>query len=75
MRHFFGGIGEAAREAARTAQTRAGGGHAAPSTLAAGYRYAEMGYTSCFEPAVVPANAGCWLMLSAMAYTGMFMTS
>ena len=42
---------------ARTAQTRAGGGHAAPSTLAAGYRYAEMGYTSCFEPAVVPANA------------------
>ena len=42
---------------ARTALTRAGGGHAAPSTLAAGYRYAEMGYTSCFEPAIVPANA------------------
>lgn len=37
--------------------TRSGGGHAAPSTLAAGYRYAEMGYTSCFEPAVLPANA------------------
>lgn len=41
----------------RTAQTRSGGGHAAPSTLAAGYRYAEMGYTSCFEPAVLPVNA------------------
>lgn len=41
----------------RTALTRSGGGHAAPSTLAAGYRYAEMGYTSCFEPAVLPVNA------------------
>ncbi len=41
----------------RTDLTRSGGGHAAPSTLAAGYRYAEMGYTSCFEPAVLPVNA------------------
>jgi formylmethanofuran dehydrogenase subunit A len=41
----------------RSDLTRSGGGHAIPSTLAAGYRYAEMGYTSCFEPAVLPANA------------------
>jgi formylmethanofuran dehydrogenase subunit A len=41
----------------RTAITRSGGGHAAPSTLSAGYRYAEMGYTSCFEPAILPVNA------------------
>ena len=42
---------------AHTACTRAGSGHAAPSTMTAGYRYAEMGYTACFEPAIVPANA------------------
>ncbi len=36
---------------------RAGCGHAAPSTLTTGYRYAEMGYTSCFEPALLPVNA------------------
>ncbi|MFL6652001.1 MAG: formylmethanofuran dehydrogenase subunit A [Sulfurifustaceae bacterium] len=42
---------------ASTAHTRAGSGHAAPSTFAAGYRYAEMGYTACFEPAIVPSNA------------------
>ncbi|MCP3661733.1 MAG: formylmethanofuran dehydrogenase subunit A [Gammaproteobacteria bacterium] len=41
----------------RTTRTRSGGGHAAPSTLVAGYRYAEMGYTSCFEPAILPVNA------------------
>jgi len=41
----------------RTGSTRSGGGHAAPSTLAAGYRYAEMGYTCCFEPAILPINA------------------
>lgn len=35
----------------------AGCGHAAPSTFATGYRYAEMGYTACFEPAMLPANA------------------
>lgn len=36
---------------------RAGCGHAAPSTWTTGYRYAEMGYTACFEPAMLPANA------------------
>ena len=41
----------------RTATTRAGCGHAAPSTITTGYRYTEMGYTSCFEPAMLPANA------------------
>lgn len=41
----------------RTKLTRSGCGHAAPSTLTAGYRYAEMGYTACFEPAMLPANA------------------
>ena len=42
---------------ARTELTRAGTGHAVPSTLLTGYRYAEMGYTACFEPAMLPANA------------------
>ena len=36
---------------------RAGCGHAVPSTLTTGYRYAEMGYTAGFEPAVLPTNA------------------
>jgi formylmethanofuran dehydrogenase subunit A len=36
---------------------RAGCGHAVPSTLTAGYRYAEMGYTAGFEPAMMPINA------------------
>jgi formylmethanofuran dehydrogenase subunit A len=40
-----------------TALTRASCGHAAPGTLATGYRYAEMGYTACFEPAMLPINA------------------
>ena len=44
-------------EVAHTALTRAGTGHALPSTLITGYRYAEMGYTACFEPAMLPANA------------------
>jgi formylmethanofuran dehydrogenase subunit A len=44
-------------EVARTDLTRAGSGHAVPSTLITGYRYAEMGYTACFEPAMLPANA------------------
>lgn len=35
----------------------AGCGHAAPSTWSTGYRYAEMGYTACFEPAMLPTNA------------------
>ena len=42
---------------ARTDVTHAGCGHAVPSTHLAGYRYAEMGYTACFEPAMLPANA------------------
>jgi formylmethanofuran dehydrogenase subunit A len=42
---------------ARTALTRASCGHAAPGTFATGYRYAEMGYTACFEPAILPVNA------------------
>lgn len=42
---------------AATRLTRAGCGHAAPSTLTTGYRYAAMGYTTCFEPAMLPANA------------------
>jgi len=36
---------------------RSGNGHAVPSTFSSGYRYAEMGYTACFEPAVLPVNA------------------
>ncbi|WP_018410734.1 formylmethanofuran dehydrogenase subunit A [Methyloversatilis thermotolerans] len=42
---------------ARTEITRSSCGYCAPGTLAAGYRYAEMGYTSCFEPAIIPMNA------------------
>jgi formylmethanofuran dehydrogenase subunit A len=42
---------------AHTRLTRAGCGRAAPSTLITGYRYAEMGYTACFEPAMLPINA------------------
>ena len=41
----------------RTKLTRAGSGRAVPSTHVTGYRYAEMGYTACFEPAMLPANA------------------
>src|SRR5436190_7337426 len=44
-------------EIAHTALTRAGTGHALPSTMITGYRYAAMGYTACFEPAMLPANA------------------
>ena len=44
-------------EVARTELTRAGCGHAVPSTLTSGYRYAEMGYTAAFEPAMLPANS------------------
>ena len=43
--------------AAHSELCRAGCGHAVPSTLTAGYRYAEMGYTAGFEPAVLPMNA------------------
>jgi len=44
-------------EEPRTELTRAGCGHAIPSTLTAGYRYAQMGYTAAFEPAMLPTNA------------------
>jgi len=47
----------AADVVARTELLRSGCGHAAPSTLTAGYRYAEMGYTAGFEPAILPINA------------------
>lgn len=43
--------------AAHSEPCRSGCGHAVPSTLTAGYRYAEMGYTAGFEPAVLPMNA------------------
>ena len=39
------------------ALVRSGVGRAIPSTLTTGYLYAEMGYTACFEPAMLPANA------------------
>ena len=57
---------------------RSGGGRVTPSTFATGYRYAELGYTAAFEPAMVAANArhahaeladtpmidkGCYVML------------
>lgn len=42
-----------AREGAR----RAGSGDATSTTYMTGYRYAEMGYTAAFEPAMVPVNA------------------
>jgi formylmethanofuran dehydrogenase subunit A len=42
---------------ARTALKRSGSGLASPSTFTTGYRYAEMGYTSCFEPAMLLSNA------------------
>ena len=41
----------------RTDLTRSGSGYAVPSTMKTGVRYAEMGYTTCFEPALLPANA------------------
>ena len=45
------------KEVARTDLERSGCGHAVPSTMTTGYRYAEMGYTAAFEPAMLPANA------------------
>jgi formylmethanofuran dehydrogenase subunit A len=42
---------------APTPLSRSGSGHSAPSTFATGLRYAEMGYTACFEPAMLPSNA------------------
>lgn len=42
---------------ARGRHPHAGCGSAAPSTFTTGYRYAEMGYVACFEPAMLAANA------------------
>jgi formylmethanofuran dehydrogenase subunit A len=65
-------------ECRREADRRSGSGHATPSTFTAGYRYAELGYTAAFEPAMVASNArhahaeladtpmidkGCYVML------------
>ncbi|PKM36122.1 MAG: formylmethanofuran dehydrogenase subunit A [Gammaproteobacteria bacterium HGW-Gammaproteobacteria-10] len=65
--HIGGGKGNIARillpedhrsdPVIRTDLTRSGSGHAIPSTYVTGYRYAEMGYTAAFEPAVLPVNA------------------
>jgi len=65
--HIGGGKGNIARmlmpenhridAVAHTDIKRAGTGHAMPSTFITGYRYAEMGYTAAFEPAVLPVNA------------------
>jgi len=41
----------------KTSLTRSGSGYVTPSTMTTGYRYAEMGYTACFEPAMLPINA------------------
>ncbi|MSR14656.1 MAG: formylmethanofuran dehydrogenase subunit A [Gammaproteobacteria bacterium] len=46
-----------AERSTRGEYPRLGSGRYSPSTLLAGYRYAEMGYTACFEPAMLPANA------------------
>ena len=70
--------GHRADSECRTELKRGGGGRATPSTFVTGYRYAEMGFTSAFEPAMVAANArhahaeladtpmidkGCYVML------------
>ncbi|MDT8406955.1 MAG: formylmethanofuran dehydrogenase subunit A [Methylococcales bacterium] len=65
--HIGGGKGNIARillpedhradPVAATALTRSGTGRAMPSSYTTGYRYAEMGYTAAFEPAVLPINA------------------
>ncbi len=41
----------------RSALRRSGSGQVTPSSFITGYRYAEMGYTAAFEPAMVPSNA------------------
>ncbi|KAF3977048.1 MAG: formylmethanofuran dehydrogenase subunit A [Methylococcales symbiont of Iophon sp. n. MRB-2018] len=65
--HIGGGKGNIARmlmpeshridPVAHTNIKRAGTVHGMPSTFTTGYRYAEMGYTAAFEPAVLPINA------------------
>ncbi len=46
-----------AHTSAPDALLRSGSGTIAPSSFSTGYRYAEMGYTACFEPAMMPVNA------------------
>jgi formylmethanofuran dehydrogenase subunit A len=41
----------------KTSVKRSGVGHSIPSTFTTGYRYAEMGYTTVFEPASPPLKA------------------
>jgi formylmethanofuran dehydrogenase subunit A len=62
----------------REGERRSGSGEVTPSSFLTGYRYAELGYTAAFEPAMVPSNArhahaeladtpmidkGCYVML------------
>ena len=42
---------------AASALTHSGSGTIAPTSFVTGYRYAEMGYTTCFEPAMMQVNA------------------
>ena len=46
-----------AAAAAAEGPCRCGGGIATPSTHVTGCRYAQMGYTAAFEPAMLPSNA------------------
>ncbi len=46
-----------AHREARGRGRRAGTGEASPSSFTTGYRYARLGYTAAFEPAMLPANA------------------
>jgi formylmethanofuran dehydrogenase subunit A len=41
----------------KTEITRSGVGHSIPSTFTTGYRYARMGYTTVFDPAMPPLKA------------------
>jgi formylmethanofuran dehydrogenase subunit A len=65
-------------ERTRAGELRSGSGLVTPSSFATGYRYAELGYTAVFEPAMVASNArhthaeladtpmvdkGCYVML------------
>jgi formylmethanofuran dehydrogenase subunit A len=42
---------------ARSDLSRSGSGLCTPSSFTTGYRYARLGYTAAFEPAMLPANA------------------
>ncbi len=51
------GEDHAANPVRKTRLRRSGSGAVTPSSFVTGYRYAEMGYTACFEPAMLPTNA------------------